>query len=65
MGLLQVCIILIVIGFLLWLFNAYVTMIDGKVKQIINILVIVAIVVWLLNLSGVLGAVDVPFPRIR
>lgn len=65
MGLIQVVIILAVLGFLLYLFNAYVTMIDGKVKQIINILVIVAIVFWLLNLSGILGSIDVPFPRVR
>ena len=65
MGLLQVVFVLAVIGFLLWLFNAYVTMIDAKVKQIINIVVIVAIVIWLLSLSGILGSVDVPFPRVR
>lgn len=50
MGLIQLCIILFVIGFLLWLFNRYVTMIDGTIKQIINIVVIVAVVLWLLSI---------------
>jgi hypothetical protein len=65
MGLLQVVLILIAVGVLLWLLNTYGTMVDGKIKQIINIVVVIAVVIWLLSLSGILGSVDVPFPRVR
>ena len=63
MTLIQLVVTLAVVGILLWLFNTYVTMIDARVKQIINILVIVVIVIWLLNVFGLLGGIDVPLPR--
>ena len=65
MGLLDVVLVLIVVGILLWLFNTYVTTIDGNIKRIINGVVIAAVIIWLLRLSGILGSVDVPFPRVR
>ena len=65
MSLLGVVFVLIVIGVLLWLLNTYGTMVDGKMKSIINVVVVVAVVLWLLQLSGLLGSVDVPFPRVR
>ena len=65
MSLLHLVITLIVVGVLLWLFNTYVTMIDAKIKQIINVVVIVAVVIWLLYAFGVMGHMhDVPVPRI-
>jgi hypothetical protein len=64
MDLLSVVFILIAVGVLMWLFNTYVTMIDGNIKRIINIVVIVACVIWLLRLAGLLGGVNVPFPHV-
>lgn len=49
MDLIQLVIVLIVIGVLLWLVNTYIPM-DGKIKQIINVVVIVAVVLWVLSL---------------
>jgi low temperature requirement protein LtrA len=49
MGLIELVIILIVIGVLLWLVNSYIPM-DGKIKQIINAVVIIAVVLWLISL---------------
>ena len=60
MPLVTVVIYLIVVGVLLWLVNNYIPM-DGKIKQIINILVIVVVVIWLLQVLGVMG----PLNRIR
>jgi len=59
MDLIHLVIVLIVVGVLLWLFNTYVTMIDGRIKQIINAVVIIAVVLWLLMLF--LG----PLPSIK
>ena len=59
MDLLQLVIVLVVVGVLLWLFNTYVTMVDANVKKLINIVVIVALVIWILMLF--VG----PLPSIR
>ena len=49
MALIDVVIVLIVVGLLLWLANSFIPM-DGKIKQIMNAIVVVAIVLWLLGL---------------
>jgi len=53
MPLLTLIITLIVVGVLLWLVNSYIPM-DGKIKNIINIVVVLVVVVWLLQVFGVL-----------
>ena len=53
MSLLSLIVALIVVGVLLWLVNSYIPM-DGKIKQILNIVVVVAVVLWLLNAFGLL-----------
>jgi hypothetical protein len=47
MVLIQLVVILIVVGVLLWAVNTYIPM-DARIKQIINAVVIIAIVIWLL-----------------
>jgi len=46
-SLIQVIIILIVIGVLLWAINSVIPM-DPRIRQIISAVVIVAVVLWLL-----------------
>lgn len=60
MPLVTVVIYLVVVGVLLWLVNNYIPM-DGKIKQIINVLVVVVVIIWLLQVLGVMG----PLRRIR
>ncbi len=56
---------LIVIGVLLWLVNNYIPM-DGKIKQIINVVVVICVVVWLLSAFGVLGHTgDISVPQVK
>lgn len=50
----QVIVTLIVVGVLLWLVNTYVPM-DGKIKNLLNIVVALCVVLWLLNVFGVLA----------
>ena len=47
MPLISVVITLIVVGVLLWLVNTYIPM-DGKIKQILNVVVVICVIVWLL-----------------
>ncbi|PSB29522.1 Thivi_2564 family membrane protein [Stenomitos frigidus] len=51
MDLIQLVVVLIVVGVLLWLVNNYIPM-DRKIKNILNIVVVVAVVLWLLNVFG-------------
>jgi hypothetical protein len=51
MPLIQLVVVLIVIGVLLWLVNNYIPM-DRKIKQILNIVVVIGVVLWLLNVFG-------------
>ena len=55
MSLISLVVVLIVVGVLLWLVNTYIPM-DGKIKQILNIVVVIAVVLWLLQAFGVLGS---------
>jgi hypothetical protein len=51
MPLLQILIVLIVVGVLLWLVNRFIPM-QGTIKSILNAVVIIAVVLWLLNVFG-------------
>ena len=65
MPLLTIVLTLIVIGVLLWLVNTYIPM-DGKIKQILNIVVVIAVVIWLLYGFGVLGhSGEIRMPEIK
>jgi multisubunit Na+/H+ antiporter MnhB subunit len=47
MDLIQLVVVLIVIGVLLWLVNTYLPM-EARMKQIVNAVVVIAVVLWLL-----------------
>lgn len=65
MPLATVVITLIVVGVVLWLVNTYIPM-DGKIRQILNIVVVIVVVLWLLNAFGLFGrANDIRLPQIR
>jgi hypothetical protein len=51
MPLLQVVMVLIAVGVLLWLVNRFIPM-AGSIKSILNGLVVICVIVWLLNLFG-------------
>jgi len=53
MPLVQVVIVLIVVGVLLWLVNRFIPM-ASSIKSILNAVVVIAVVVWLLNVFGML-----------
>lgn len=55
MPLINLVIVLIVVGVLLWLVNTYIPM-DQKIKSILNVVVVIAVVIWLLQVFGILGS---------
>lgn len=59
MDLIHLIIVLVVVGVLLWAVNQFIPM-DGKIKQILNIVVVIAVVVFLLSLfAGYLPSIRV------
>ena len=51
MPLLQMLLVLVVVGVLLWLVNNFIPM-AGSIKSILNAVVVIATVLWLLNIFG-------------
>jgi hypothetical protein len=57
MPLLQVAMMLIVVGVLLWLVNRLIPM-AGSIKSILNAVVVIGVVVWLLNVFGLFNSLS-------
>jgi len=57
MPLINVVIVLMVVGVLLWLVNQYLPM-DHKIKSILNAVVVIGVIVWLLSAFGVIGSLS-------
>jgi hypothetical protein len=53
MPLIQIFVVLIVVGVLLWLVNRFIPM-AGSIKSILNAVVVIVVVVWLLNIFGLM-----------
>ena len=51
MPLIQVFVVLIVVGVLLWLANRFLPM-AGSIKSILNAVVVILVVLWLLSVFG-------------
>jgi hypothetical protein len=57
MPLLQVVMMLVVVGVLLWLVNRLIPM-AGSIKSILNAVVVISVVVWLLNVFGLFNSLS-------
>jgi hypothetical protein len=55
MPLLNIFIVLIVVGVILWLINSYIPM-DRKIKNILNAVAVIGVVIWLLQVFGLLDS---------
>jgi hypothetical protein len=55
MPLLNIFIILIVAGVVLWLINTYIPM-DRKIKNILNVVAVIVIIIWLLKVFGLFNS---------
>lgn len=57
MPLINLVVVLIVVGVLLWLINTYIPM-QGTIKSILNAVVVIAVILWLLQGFGLLGSLN-------
>jgi hypothetical protein len=60
MTLVNIVVVLVVVGLILWLINNYIPM-AASIKSLLNIVVFVVVLVWLLQIFGVIG----PIPGLR
>ena len=60
MPLVQIILVLVVVGVLLWLINRYIPM-QGTIKSILNAVVVIVVVLWLLNVFGLFSSL----PHVR
>jgi len=57
MPLIQLVIILVVVGVVLWVINSYIPM-QATIKMILNLVVVGAVVLWLLSVFGIIGSLQ-------
>lgn len=57
MPLINLIIVLVVVGVILWLINTYIPM-DRKIKSILNVVVVIFVIIWLLSVFGVIGSLS-------
>jgi len=57
MPLINLVVILVVVGVILWLINNYIPM-DWKIKRILNVVVVIVVVLWLFSAFGVIGSLS-------
>jgi hypothetical protein len=54
MPLIQLLIVLVVVGVILWVINQYIPM-QSTIKKILNVVVVIVVIIWLLNVFGLIG----------
>lgn len=57
MSLLTICLVIILVGFLLWTIQTLIPM-EGNVKKILSAVVIISLIIWLLRIFGVWAYLD-------
>jgi hypothetical protein len=54
MPLIQILIVLVVVGVILWVINSFIPM-QSTIKSILNAVVVIAVILWLLSVFGLIG----------
>jgi len=54
MPLIQLVIVLVVVGVILWVINSYIPM-QSTIKKISNVVVVIVVILWLLSVFGLIG----------
>jgi hypothetical protein len=57
MPIINVFVVLIIVGILLWLVNNYIPM-AGSIKKILNVVVIIIVILWLLRAFGIISSLS-------
>ncbi len=57
MSLINIVVVLIVVGFLMWIVNSYIPM-ARPIKAILNIVVLAVVILWLLSVFGIVHGIN-------
>jgi hypothetical protein len=57
MPLIQLVLVLIAVGVILWVINSYIPM-QATIKKILNVVVVIAVILWLLSVFGLIGSLS-------
>jgi hypothetical protein len=57
MPIINVFVVLIIAGVLLWLVNNYIPM-AGSIKKILNVVVVILVILWLLRVFGIINSLS-------
>jgi len=57
MPLINLIVILVVVGVILWVINSYIPM-QSTIKKILNAVVVIGVIIWLLSVFGVIGNIS-------
>jgi len=57
MPLIQLVLVLVVVGVILWVINSYIPM-QATIKKILNVVVVIAVILWLLSVFGLIGSLS-------
>lgn len=57
MSLISIVLVLIIVGFLLWIVNTYIPM-ANSIKTILNAVVVIAVIIWLLSALGIIHGMN-------
>ena len=54
MPLINLVIVLVVVGVILWVINSYIPM-QSTIRKILNVVVVIAVIIWILSVFGLIG----------
>lgn len=57
MPLIQLVLVLVVVGVVLWAINSYIPM-QATIKKILNLVVVIVVILWLLSVFGLIGSLS-------
>jgi hypothetical protein len=63
MTLVDIVLVLIVVGLILWLVNT--VPMAGGIKSLLNVVVFVVVLIWVLQVFGLVGAIPIRVPPLR
>jgi len=64
MTLVDIALVLVVVGLIMWLINTYVLMAAG-IKGLLNVVVFVVVLVWILQIFDLVGPIPLRVPPLR
>ena len=57
MPLIQLVIVLVIVGVILWVINSFIPM-QSTIKTIHNVVVVIGVIIWLLSVFGIIGDIS-------